>query len=540
MGTRATFLVTAWLALNIVLWPPLATAQQTPPATPTGPSAPPGTVPSTAGPADTNPLTDSSGAVAAPESPPQYLLPPQVRPYLPFESPVPLPLGTLEPARSLYLGPVPSSTAEAPPDFRLQTFVTVSEEFTNNAHQTKNNQLSEWITTIAPGIALDWNRPNTNLNFAYVPRFYFPSNHQQDSNQTDNNLTLRAALRPFDRVQFRLSEDFAQNSNYNSQQNIGSLATQGNTTTNTVNVAGDYSLPWMQASLGYTNSYSTQSVNSQDNTNTNTGQLSVNFTNPTWSSIRGTYAVVRGDYPNLSPLSYWEQDWTTGATYVLSPRINLTADGTAVWHQTDNLATQDFVQGGGRVGATIFLTGGATGGEAPFAPPPAYGSGLAAPVVTPSGTFLTLQAGGQYNAPKQGNSTAIPSFLLAYNQRFSYFNVTASFDSGFQNNYSGTSPTGVSRTRSAGLLVSGTMFRLLTPSAGVRWYWQQYESNTSYGPAGTKVGTFEVDANLTYQALRTLAVVLGYVYTDRTSTFSSNQFMENRVQLSVSFNYDRW
>ncbi len=539
MGTRAISRLAASLVLSIILWPLAAAAQQPPPATPSGPTVPPGTAPST-GPAGSIPLTDSSGAIGLPQSTAPTALPPIVRPYLPFISPVPEPLGTLEPARNLYLGPIPAAVAESPPDFRLQTFVTVSEEFTDNAFQTKNNRVSEWQTTIAPGIALDWNRPNTNISFAYVPRFFLPSNHSQDSNEFDNNLTLRAAIRPFDRVQFRVSEDFAQTNNFNTQQNIGSLVTRGSTTTNVVNVGGDYILPWMQVSLGYTNSYATQATSPIDNNNTNTGQLSVNFSNPTWSSIRATYAVIRGDYPNFDPASFWEQDWTVGATYALSPRINLSADGNAVWHQADNLDTNDFVQGGGRVGATVFLAGGATGATVSPAPPPGSSSGLAAPASAPSSTFLTLQAGGQYYAPKVGNSKVIPSALIAYNQRFSYFSISASFESGFQNNFSGVSPTGVSRTRSAGLVVVGTMFRLITPSAGIRWYWEQFENNNSFGPAGTKVGTFEANAKLTYQVLQPLAIVLGYLYTDRTSTNSNNQFMENRVQLAISFNYDRW
>ena len=156
-------------------------------------------------------------------------------------------------------------------------------------------------------------------------------------------------------------------------------------------------------------------------------------------------------------------------------------------------------------------------------------------------SFLTVEAGAQYFSPRQGDSKALPAALLAYTQRFSYLTATASLEEGFQSNFQGVAPTGLSETRTAALLFVGNAFRSLTPSLGVRWYWQKFEQNTqSFGAANTRTTTWEVEAKVAYLIARSFSVVLGYLMTNRTSSDHTNEFLENRIQLAFSFNYDRW
>ena len=126
--------------------------------------------------------------------PPAWSVPPLFREFVPIDSLAVPPIGTPEPLRPNRFAP---PEKEGPlPDLRIQAFVTVSEAYTDNAKQTKDNRTAEFQTNVAPGLSLNYNRPQSSLNLVYNPSFYFPSNTDVDSRAVNQYLSLRGAWNP--------------------------------------------------------------------------------------------------------------------------------------------------------------------------------------------------------------------------------------------------------------------------------------------------------------------------------------------------------
>ena len=493
-GRCAVRLILFYLCLGLFQQLPLAHAQQLPPAY-------------------AQQAAPDRGNAANPEAAPEWPTTPLFRAFQqPGYSP-PAPIGTLESPRLIRLGP--PDQGEPPPDFRLSTFVTVSEEFTDNALQQKNDRQSEFRTNIAPGISLNYERPATSLNFVYVPRFVIPSNSEIESNRVNQDLSLRTAWRPGTRIQFNLSEDFTQSNDSRDIQNLGTAQTgTGAFTSNRATAEAAYVAPQFRTALSYTNSLAIDSTSSVNNNMGHIGVASAEF-RPPRTTLSGFYTLTRGEYQNASTASYWEQVGLGLVNYSLTPTINGTGLGSFTWHKQDEGDAFNFMLGKAQVGATVTLG--------------------------PEGSMIVAEAGGQIYAPEQGNSKISPTGRIAWTQRFSYASLTASYDHGFQNNSLGISPTGLSEVSSAALLLETAAFHDVTATLGGRWNWELREQTTpAGGPSGTWITTWEARAGIRYLILRSLTLALNYVLTNRTSDQPNNEYVENYIQLSLSYNYDRW
>ena len=493
-GRRAIHLVLFYLCLGLFRQLPPSYAQQLPPA-PAQQAVP------------------DQGKAANSETTPEWPTTPLLRAFQESGFSPPVPIGTLEPLRPIRLGP--PGQGETPPDFRLSTFVTVSQEFTDNALQQKNDRQSEFRTNIAPGTSLKYERPNTTLNVVYVPKFVIPINTDIESSHVNQDLTLRTAWRPGTRLQFNLSEDFTQSNDSRDIQNVGTAHTgTGVFTNNRATAEAAYVAPQYRTALSYTNSLAIDNTSRMNDNMGHTGVASAEFTIPR-ATLSGSYTLTRGEYPNASMASYWEQDGLGRVNYSLTPTINATGLGSFTWNKKDEGDTNNFMLGKAQVGATVTLG--------------------------PEGSIVVAEAGGQIYAPEQGNSKISPSGRIAWTQRFSYASLTASYDYGFQNNSLGISPTGLSEVSSAALLLETATFRDVTATLGGRWNREHREQTTSAGgPSGTWTTTWEARAGIRYLILRSLTLALNYVLTNRTSDQPNNEYVENNIQLSLNYNYDRW
>jgi hypothetical protein len=74
----------------------------------------------------------------------------------------------------------PSTNARADMRKTLTPRISVSEEYDSNVDLTPNNEESDWITLISPGISLDLESPETMLTFDYEAGFSF---YQDDSSR---------------------------------------------------------------------------------------------------------------------------------------------------------------------------------------------------------------------------------------------------------------------------------------------------------------------------------------------------------------------
>ncbi len=438
---------------------------------------------------------------------------------------LPPPVGALELPRIIRLGP--PDQLEIPPTFRLQTYLTVDEEYTDNVFQTKNNRQSAFQTNITPGLSFNDERANTTLNFTYAPTFFFSSNSQQ-GNEFNQYLTLRGAVRPASRLQFNIGDDYTQSNSSQFNPNLGTaFRGTGSFIINTGTASGAYIGSQLRTALSYTNNLTINEGQTFNNSLTQTGLVSAQYTTPR-TTFGGSYALVRGEFPNatLAPTQlnqtvspdYWEQDVNANVAHPLTPTISLTGSGLFIWHKTSQSLFQrnNYIIGGAQVGGNFNI--GPTG-------------------------LLGVQGGAQIYGPENQSiqSTKVyPAWTISYTQQFLYFAIVANYQTGFTANFTDVVPTGPSENRTASLSLQTTAFRDLTASLSGAWVWNHYLQATQFGRANTTVSTFLVQAQIRYVIIRSLNLTLGYILTNRRSTVASNEYLENRGLVTLNYTYNIW
>ncbi len=101
-------------------------------------------------------------------------------------------------------GTAPSLGMSGPP-YEVRPYIFVKEQYTSNVYMTNTNQMSDWITTIGPGIRLAVNNPSFGAdlegNFGYN---WYANQTKEDYWSIDGNLGLR--YNPTPQLTFRVSE----------------------------------------------------------------------------------------------------------------------------------------------------------------------------------------------------------------------------------------------------------------------------------------------------------------------------------------------
>ncbi len=478
--------------VSVCLLGPLAAAQgqEPPPARPTAPSRE-GPSPGPGAPGREEPRPTEPAPPPRREPPPSLLLPG-------LES-----IGSQAPTRPSRFIPI----LEEVGPFRLSTFLTVEEEFTDNANQTKNNRRSEFRTSIAPAVAAWIDRPSATASLRYAPRLFFPGNRTDDAT-LDQNLSVRAGWSPTALIRLGISDDFTKSTDFRDVGDIGTRRTSGQAFSRNVGTADvGYSRPPFGVGLGYSNTLINNDAPGSDDSQTHTVRADGDLTNPRYS-LGASYAVSRGDFTISS--SYWEHVVGGRASRTITPTTSGTLNASFTQHDSEQ--GQDFKIYEGRLGATTSLG--------------------------PDGS-LSASGGVSVFDPTDGELSVRPSVSVSWTQRFPLFAVSAQYQEGFATRFQAVDNTGVTATRSAVLSLTSTAFRDVAASLIGRWTENRFEqTTTAAGPAGTRDRTWDVDANIRYAVIRWLYVYVGYALTIRTSTISTNEFLENRVRLGITGQYD--
>ena len=413
---------------------------------------------------------------------------------------------TETPLRVLPLAPPVETLAP----ISIRTFLTVEEEFTDNANQTKDNRKSEFRTSVAPGLAAHVERPQASLDLGYTPRFFYPE--RLSDAQLDHNLTLRSGWNPSPFIRLNLSEDLIKSNDFRLQQNPGTLRTGTvGYLTNQSTVGAAYGPPEGRIGLSYSNVLQRNDAPGADDSLTHIVRTDAQVTNPRLS-LGGSYTLARGEFDISSP--YWEHSLDARATRVLTPTISATLSGLFTYHDPDR--DPNLMIGRARLGVT-----------GAFGP---YGS-------------LAAEAGvGVFN--QQNDSTSVrPSILLNWTQQFTLFSLSAAYQQDYQENFQQVTNAGVTFTRSAGLVLtsSGMLFRDLTATLTGQWVENRFQlavPGQNGVSAGTVDRTWNLGMEIRYLILRGLSLVLGYTATIRTSTDPNAEFLENRVRFGLTYQYD--
>ncbi len=454
------------------------------------------------------PLSLARGQEAAVESPPA------VRPTVPAPPPsLPLllsPFGTERsvtetPIRLLPLAP----PEEAGPPLWMQTFITVDEEFTDNANETKDNRKSEFRTSVSPGLAARIERPETSLDFVYAPRFWYPS--RLSDAELDHDLTLRSSWNASPFIRFSAAEDLVKSSDFAYQQNPAACPTgTAEYLTNQGTLEAAYLPSNGRLGLSYSNVLQRSDAPGADSSLTHIVRTDGQVSNPRLT-LSGSYALTRGEFDINSP--YWEHSVDARATRVLTSTISGTLSGWFAYHEPDR--DPNLTLGRARLGGTGTLG--------------PYGS-------------LAVEAGAGVFAQQDSPAKVRPSLLANWTQQFAAFSLSARYQQDFQENFQQVTNMGVTFSQSAGvfLTTTGLLYRDLTATLRAEWGETRYQLTVT-GPQGVAAGTVDRTWNLggdiRYLILRPLAVIVGYTATLRTSTQSNAGFLENRVHFGLTYQY---
>ena len=412
-------------------------------------------------------------------------------------------LGPGGPIRAFRFAPV----LEERGPLRVQAFLTVEEEFTDNVNQQKDNRKSEFRTSIAPALAASLERPFSGLSLVYTPRYFLPGNRPEDGT-LDHNLTLRSSWSPSAQVRLSLAEDLTKSTDFRDLEDPASRQTgTAGFLRNQATVEAGYNPPKGRAALSYTNVLIENEAPGADNSLTHTFRTDGELTGPRLS-LGGTYTLTRGEFDFASP--YWEHTVEGRTRLPLSPIASVTLSTGFTHH--DEERGQDFMVGRARIGGTVAMG--------------------------PDGS-LNVSGGAEVFAPRDGGQTVRPSVSVAWTQQFALYSLSARYEEGFQLRFQTVDNTGVTASRSVALLLTSLAFRDLTATLGARWTENRFEQTTAAGgPAGSTDRTWDVDALLRYYILRPLSLTLGYTFTIRSSTTPTAEFVENRIRFGLTYQHN--
>lgn len=455
------------------------------------------------------PLSLARGQEAPVESPPA------VRPTVPAPPPsLPLPLTPSGPERSVTETPIRSlplaPPVEAVPPLWAQTFITVDEEFTDNANQTKHDRTSEFRTSVSPGLAARIQRPQTSLDFVYAPRFWYPSRLSDAT--LDHDLTLRSSWNASPFIRFNAAEDLIKSNDFGYQQNPEARRTgTAGYLTNQGTLEAAYLPSNGRIGLSYGNVLQRNDAPGADNSLTHIVRTDGQVSNPRLT-LSGSYALTRGEFDINSP--YWEHSVDGRATRVLTPTISGTLSGWFAYHDPDR--DPNLMLGRARLGGTGTLG--------------PYGS-------------LAVEAGAGVFAQQDSPAKVRPSILVNWTQQFAAFSLSARYQQDYQENFQQVTSTGVTFSQSASVFLTTTdlLYRDLTASLRAEWGENRYQLTVT-GPQGVSAGTVDrtwsLGVEIRYLILRPLAVIVGYTATIRTSTDPNAEFLENRVHFGLRYQYN--
>ena len=420
------------------------------------------------------------------------------------------------------LRPIPLGLAppfEAPRGYGLQLFVTVQEEYTDNATQSKENPKSEFRTYISPGIAYRLERPQGTLNFNYTPTFIISANGVED-NRTNQFLSFRGTWSPGPYLRLGIADDFAYSTDFLAQGDLGARRT-GTTPylTNTGSFEANYVSPRGRLGLRYTNIFNQQNdVPLPDDSLTHIGRVDGELTGPSMT-LGSSYWLTRGDFNISSP--YWENNSEVRVRWPVLPILTGTFSGLFTYHDADRALSPDYITGKSRVGAAWS-----------YGPTGSVEASAGVDVFSPQNpsTLVTEEAGTKTR----------PSVSVRWTHGFRLFTLSAAYDQGYQANFTSIDNTGLSFSRTAGasLTTTGALFRDLTATLGFNWVSNEFQQTTMQVREGTTDKTWNVEAGIRYYILRPLSLTLGYVLTLRDSTDPTAGFVENRVRIGLTYQHD--
>jgi hypothetical protein len=147
--------------------------------------------------------------------------------------------------------------AHAQTRIEVTPMITVSETYDDNINLTRTNKVSDYITVVTPGVALNLSREHTNLQLNYAPSFYRYAEND-DLNYTAQSAGLNFGQDLVQGLRFNLADTYLQSEDpLQDPQNIQGLRqTRNKYWTNITNASFGYTFgAQSQVNVGYSYYY---------------------------------------------------------------------------------------------------------------------------------------------------------------------------------------------------------------------------------------------------------------------------------------------
>jgi hypothetical protein len=205
--------------------------------------------------------------------------------------------------------------ADAQTRIEVTPMITVSETYDDNIFLTNNNKVSDWITVVTPGIAMNLVAEHTNLQLRYAPSFTrYADRDDQDNTSHSAGLTFGQDLAQG--LRFNLTDTYLQSKDpLEDPQNVQGLRqTRSEYWTNTTDANVSYIFgAENRVNVGYRyNIYENDQITLDDS------KIQSPYANLTyWFDVQNgaevTYAYTDAKYTNDETL-FAESDYTSNST----------------------------------------------------------------------------------------------------------------------------------------------------------------------------------------------------------------------------------
>jgi predicted porin len=479
-----------WLAAVFLLLPRLAGGQTT---------APPGSV---VLPAPIVPRSPAEGAqiIVDPRLPP----PPTIPSVPEVIVPIPPPPETTRPVKIF--------------DFRPT--LTVSEEYTDNFNLSATDKVSNFRTSVAPGLLVLLDHATLTGSVSYTPTAFYDSSVEEAN--LNHALTALLAWQATPRFKLSLGEVFTRSDEPERANRLNLRRARRQFTSNQTSVTGDYVFEPFTAQAYYR--LSTFSSDTDDTITHTPGASAsmalaqINILTLGYEYLHTKTTVDRDPTPEavVTLGAATEDSTTTGhqvtATYSRELRRDLTGGLTAVYAVRERERRgerEDFT----RKSVSIFSN-----------------------YVVPE--ILTIRSNIGVAQLEGEGSSGDP--LVITNSDITYFRGPATLglriEQGFSETFGQGQNFGVVET----FAVSGSIGYRFTPllsALGTATYRETKFTGEGGGQAGRDDETISATARLTYQFLRWLSATLDYTYTDTKSSDPLGGYVENRVRAALNASF---
>jgi hypothetical protein len=414
--------------------------------------------------------------------------------------------------------PLPTDPAARPTRILdLRPTVTLSEEYTDNFNRSRRDPVSNFRTSLSPGLLVLFERGFLSGQAAYTPTVFHDT--AVDDTGVRHNFAGRLAWQVTPRFRLSAADTLVQSDNPVLADRLTLRRGREEFTSNQFTLTGEYSLPLLDTEGSYR-----LSTFSSDTSKTTSNILGLSGSKPLGRIHRAT-------------LGY---EYLDSETIVKRPDALLftgaTADSTTTGHQVTGSFSRELTRN-----TTAGLT-------ATYAVREQRTAGRTTDFTRWSLSFFNnyvvadrIVLRGSLGVAQLDSDAGRARLVVISNTDFTYYLGAAIFglriERGFSETFAEGQNFGVVETSGATGSVTYRFTPLLTGAVSGTYRENKFTGTGGGGQSGRDDTSFGGSANLSYQVLRWLTATMDYSYTETTSSLPQAGFIENRVRAALTASF---